>query len=75
MNICSSPTQFSNHCPECDAPIHFTTNIFKGLQVTCTLCKTRLEVIEINPLKLDWAFIALKKNTPVHDYKNEGELS
>lgn len=33
------------------------------------VCQTLLTIININPLKLDWAFVALKKNRTFHETK------
>ena len=42
-------------CPECDEEIDFgQTKPKMGLKFTCPYCEANLEVISVNPLKLDW---------------------
>lgn len=43
------------YCPECDARIRLRTPRL-GQRVQCRECGTALEVIDLNPLDLDWAF-------------------
>lgn len=50
--------QFDSHCPECDALISFAEKPELNLLLVCPDCHTRLEVVQDQPLKLDWAFIA-----------------
>lgn len=42
-------------CPECDSRIKLRSPR-PGQKVTCHACGTALEVIELSPLELDWAF-------------------
>jgi lysine biosynthesis protein LysW len=42
-------------CPECDAIVRFTKMPKMGYIVACSECDTKLEVIDIDPLELDWA--------------------
>ena len=45
------------YCPECDAKITLKNhNLRLGQTVVCRGCDTRLEVVELDPLELDWAF-------------------
>jgi len=43
------------YCPECNSKISVKTPKI-GQIFICRACDTRLEVIDINPLELDWAF-------------------
>ena len=43
------------HCPECDAKINVKSPKL-GQIVSCRVCDTRLEVVDLKPLELDWAF-------------------
>ncbi len=43
------------YCPECDAKVSVNSPKI-GQVIVCRVCETRLEVIDINPLELDWAF-------------------
>ncbi len=42
-------------CPECGQPV-VARGVAVGQRLICPYCRTRLEVIEINPLELDWAY-------------------
>jgi lysine biosynthesis protein LysW len=44
-------------CPECDAVVRFSTNPQRGQRVVCASCRSALAVINVQPLRLDWAFI------------------
>jgi len=43
-------------CPECDENITLKGKVEWGQQVNCPHCGTELEVINTNPLELDWIF-------------------
>jgi lysine biosynthesis protein LysW len=43
-------------CPSCDTKIRFRNNLYLGQLVTCQECGDVLEVVRLNPVKLDWAF-------------------
>jgi lysine biosynthesis protein LysW len=43
------------YCPECDAKINVKSPKLAQI-VTCRVCDTRLEVVDLKPLELDWAF-------------------
>jgi lysine biosynthesis protein LysW len=43
------------YCPECDAKINIKSPKL-GQIVSCRVCDTRLEVVDLKPLELDWAF-------------------
>lgn len=45
-------------CPECDADVYLTEPIRCGDRVRCPRCHSRLVVVGLAPLKLDWAFLA-----------------
>ena len=42
-------------CAECYSRINFRKMPELGLKVTCNECGTMLEVIDLDPLELDWA--------------------
>ena len=44
------------YCPECESSIIFKRTPRLGKTITCYICDTRLEVVEVNPIELDWAF-------------------
>lgn len=41
-------------CPECEEDIYLRIAPSLGDLVTCPSCETRLEVVGVNPLELDW---------------------
>lgn len=41
-------------CPECDEDIYIRHMPKLGDIVYCPSCETRLEVVNLNPLELDW---------------------
>jgi alpha-aminoadipate carrier protein LysW len=43
-------------CPECDDDIRLKGEIQWGNQVVCPHCGTDLEVINTNPVELDWVY-------------------
>lgn len=43
------------YCPECDAKVNMKAPKL-GQIIICRACDTKLEVIDLNPLELDWAF-------------------
>ncbi|MBN1287655.1 MAG: hypothetical protein JXB47_19795 [Anaerolineae bacterium] len=42
-------------CPECDAWVNVKDSVELGDIVTCPECETRLEIVGLNPLELDYA--------------------
>lgn len=42
-------------CPECNRPVDLQDPKL-GLLVTCQSCETELEVINLDPLALDWVY-------------------
>ena len=45
-------------CPDCDEDVVFATRPRLGQVVYCSSCDARLEVVEVDPLELDWALDA-----------------
>lgn len=43
-------------CPDCEDNITLEGEIEWGDQVVCPHCGTKLEVINTNPVELDWVF-------------------
>ena len=43
------------YCPECDAKLNIKSPKL-GQIVSCRVCDTRLEVVDLKPLELDGAF-------------------
>ena len=42
-------------CPGCDEEI-YVARPRKGAQLTCNACNADLEVVETNPVELDWVY-------------------
>lgn len=43
-------------CPECESSIPLGEDPFVGKQVTCAKCGSFLEVVDLSPVQLDWAY-------------------
>jgi lysine biosynthesis protein LysW len=43
-------------CPECEGEINLSGRIGLGMLVKCPHCETELQVVEVNPVELDWAY-------------------
>ena len=43
-------------CPACDTPIHFRKKPGYGRMIVCRKCDSLLQVLNVSPLELDWAF-------------------
>ena len=41
-------------CLDCDAPIRLATAPWVGMRVVCGACNAEFEVVEVDPLELDW---------------------
>ncbi|MBK8989030.1 MAG: hypothetical protein IPM39_23660 [Chloroflexi bacterium] len=46
------------YCPECDSRIRLRAPRL-GQRIQCRECETALEVVDLTPLELDWAFEAI----------------
>jgi lysine biosynthesis protein LysW len=43
-------------CPDCEEKINMTGEIVWGQKVVCPHCGVDLEVINVDPVELDWVF-------------------
>jgi lysine biosynthesis protein LysW len=43
-------------CPDCEEGINFGSRVRIGQRVSCPHCGADLEVVEVSPLELDWAY-------------------
>ena len=43
-------------CPSCGEDIKLRENLKIGQMVDCPHCETELEVIDLDPVELDWAY-------------------
>lgn len=59
-------------CIHCGGEIALTSAAQAGLRVTCPACQAQLELINLNPPELDWAydepFGEYRRSQSVHDY-------
>ena len=44
------------YCPDCDGKITFDSNPKVGTKLVCPHCDAELEVIDVNPVELDWVY-------------------
>jgi lysine biosynthesis protein LysW len=51
-------------CPDCGETINLKSPVRLGQEVVCPHCDAELEVVETDPLELDWAY---------DDYDDEDE--
>jgi lysine biosynthesis protein LysW len=56
-------------CPECEDKIIMTGKIEWGRRVVCPHCGVDLEVINTDPVELDWVY----EESDYSDYKDEDE--
>lgn len=54
-------------CPDCEEPVRVATPKL-GQRVTCESCGAELEIVEVSPLELDWAY-----DEPSDDWEEEEE--
>lgn len=71
----ASPTRkvTTAHCPECDTVIRFSKQPELGELVTCQECNAVLEVVDLSPLELDWAYDAYDDDDDSWDDWDEDE--
>ena len=43
-------------CLECGQTMELGNPLFEGLTITCPDCRTKMEVICVDPLELDWVY-------------------
>ncbi len=53
MNL---PIDYEAYCPACDNDIVFATRPKISQMCRCTNCDTELEVVDLDPLTLDWIY-------------------
>jgi alpha-aminoadipate carrier protein LysW len=46
----------SGYCPDCDGTIIINPFPVVGKKLTCPHCDADLEVIDVDPVELDWAY-------------------
>lgn len=44
-------------CLYCDQPVSLGSRPMEGQVITCSNCGVQLEVLSLDPLELDWAFL------------------
>ena len=58
----------SARCPECDSMTSLDCELVLGQQLYCSVCQAALEIVDLSPLRLDYAFIASQdrsRSTPL----------
>ncbi len=60
------------YCPECDSRIRLQKKARVGQHISCHECEETLEVVNLNPLELTWAFDDLVSNK-YDDYETGGD--
>jgi lysine biosynthesis protein LysW len=58
-------------CPECEAPVRFERMPKLGLILVCSACSTRVEVIDLEPIELDWAIDMVDDDDDDGDYDDD----
>jgi hypothetical protein len=51
-------------CLDCDRPLDLADSLVAGQRVICSYCEVQLEVINVEPLELDWVY-----DGPAIDFK------
>lgn len=44
-------------CLDCNHPVSLGSQPVEGQRMTCPNCGTQLEVLSLDPLELDWAYL------------------
>ncbi|MFO7661065.1 MAG: hypothetical protein R6X18_00585 [Chloroflexota bacterium] len=52
----TQPRPLTARCPECDSRLNFDRPPDLGQLLVCPECETSIEVIGVNPVRLDWAY-------------------
>ncbi|HOC20724.1 MAG: hypothetical protein GYA30_09965 [Chloroflexi bacterium] len=60
-------------CPSCGETIKVTGQVKIGRYITCPICDEMLEIIDVNPIELDWAFYDDEDNEDDLDYEEQDE--
>ena len=51
----SKPVGLTAYCPDCDSEVYFSKRPSLGQVVVCRECNAHLEVVETDPIELEWA--------------------
>ena len=66
-------------CLDCERPIEFEWGALVGRRIRCSVCEVVLEIINIDPLELDWVYdgplLAYGLLNPVQDPQQPGAES
>ena len=58
-------------CPDCGEKITLVGEIRLGKQVVCPNCEAELEVVETEPVELDWAYDEYEDDDESEDEEEE----
>jgi lysine biosynthesis protein LysW len=59
-------------CLYCEDPINLGSRPTEGQMVTCSNCGAQLEVLNLDPLELDWAYLEPITDDTEWDWKRKG---
>jgi lysine biosynthesis protein LysW len=60
-------------CPHCEQTVNLSGESWLGKRVRCPHCGEELEVIELNPVELDFAFDEDDEDDEDDDYDDEDD--
>ncbi len=60
-------------CPSCGASVKVTNQVKMGEIIKCTLCKTDLEVIWLDPLELDLIYEPDEEGSDDFDFEDSDD--
>lgn len=63
------------YCPECEQMVKLGAEPMEGQRVTCSNCGTMLEVVSLEPLGLDWAYVEPADDEESWDWDQEEDRS
>lgn len=61
-------------CPSCGEWVKLLENPKIGQKITCPECEADLEVVEVSPVELDWAYLEGADELDDEDWEDEEEL-
>lgn len=72
MALNSTSQVLQGVCPGCGARLRFQ-ELSLGELIVCGECQDQLEVVQLTPLKLDWAFVDLDEDDNWDDYDDDDD--
>jgi transcription initiation factor IIE alpha subunit len=59
------------YCPDCEETVSFRARPKLGQRFSCPSCASELEVINLSPLELDWAYDEPETDWEEEDWEEE----